>query len=100
MTQLSLYQPTLPFAPNSATSREAAESSRESAATMRFRVYQAIRDEGPHGATDEEMQWSLRMNPSTQRPRRGELVTAGMVRDSGRTRPTSSGRRATVWVVA
>lgn len=50
------------------------------------------------GCTDEEMQLALKMNPSTQRPRRGELVGMGLVKDSGRTRRTRSGRRATVWV--
>jgi hypothetical protein len=38
------------------------------------------------------------MRPQSVTPRRGELVDAGQVRDSGRQRPTSSGRMATVWV--
>lgn len=48
------------------------------------------------GATDEEMQLALGMNPSTQRPRRIELVQAGLVVKDG-TRRTSSGRMAVVW---
>lgn len=51
------------------------------------------------GATDEEMQLALGMNPSTQRPRRIELVRRGLVVEDG-TRRTSSGRNASVWRVA
>lgn len=50
----------------------------------------------PEGATDDEMQVSLNMNPSTQRPRRIELVERGLVVASGQ-RKTRSGRAATVW---
>jgi hypothetical protein len=49
------------------------------------------------GATDEQMQEALDMNPSTQRPRRIELVSMGLVEDSGETRTTRSGSTATVW---
>jgi hypothetical protein len=37
------------------------------------------------------------MNPSTQRPRRVELVEGGWVEDSGERRPTRSGMDAVVW---
>jgi hypothetical protein len=36
--------------------------------------------------------------PSTYRPRRVECVEFGLVRDSGLTRPTKSGRAAVVWI--
>lgn len=65
---------------------------------MQRRVYEFIRDQGENGATDEECQRALAMNPSSQRPRRGELAEAGLIVESGR-RPTSSNRRATVWRV-
>lgn len=39
------------------------------------------------------------MNPSTERPRRVELVKGGWIRDSGKTRKTHSGSEATVWIV-
>lgn len=48
------------------------------------------------GATDEEMQLALGMNPSTQRPRRIELERFGLVVKDG-TRRTTSGRMACVW---
>lgn len=52
------------------------------------------------GLTDEEMQDRTGMNPSTQRPRRVELVDSGQVRDSGRRRACRSGRLAVVWEAA
>lgn len=64
---------------------------------MRQRIYAFLVERGEDGATDEEMQGWLDMNPSTQRPRRIELVTSGQVYDSGLTRKTLSGRSATVW---
>lgn len=80
----------------SRTSREAAE--RVDAATLRERVFRHIAYREAWGMTDEECQDALAMNPSTQRPRRVELVRAGRVVDSGRTRPTRSGRQAVVWI--
>ena len=50
----------------------------------------------PQGLTDEEMQRKLGMNPSTQRPRRIELMGKGLVQSCG-TRRTASGRMAVVW---
>lgn len=89
---------TLPCQPHSGTSREAAEQMRGSAQTDRAAVLNLLsRKFG--GMTDEEIQRTLKLNPSTERPRRIELVQAGKVRDSGRTRKTSSGRAATVWEV-
>lgn len=97
-----MHQPDLCFdAPavwRSDTSRAAAESIRPTAQTLRNAVLLSIAARGDYGATDEELQVALSMNPSTQRPRRVELCDAGKVADSGRTRRTRSGRAATVWV--
>jgi hypothetical protein len=38
------------------------------------------------------------MNPSTQRPRRIELMQVRLVKNSGRTRLSRAGRPASVWV--
>jgi predicted ArsR family transcriptional regulator len=66
--------------------------------TWRRRVFGAIRAvEG--GLTDEEIQTALGLNPSTERPRRVELVERGMVEDSGARRMTRSGRSAVVWAL-
>ena len=91
-----MMQATLPFQSHSETSKAAAEVAKSTALSMRLEVYCFI---GRGSATDEEIQIGLRMNPSTQRPRRIELVNQGKVRDSGQKRSTRSGRWATVWEV-
>ena len=63
------------------------------------KVFDYIRDQGERGATDEECQRGLAMNPSSQRPRRGELAEAGLIVVAGK-RMTSSNKRATVWRAA
>ena len=56
-----------------------------------------------HGVdyTDEELMIYLHdvISPNAIRPRRGELVEAGMIRDSGVRRKTQSGRQAIVWII-
>lgn len=86
-----------PFQAHSETSRAAAEEILTLAAAMRARVYECIVS-APDGMTDEEGQAALGMPGNTYRPRRRELQQAGMVCDSGRTRPTESGRSAVVWI--
>ncbi len=84
------------FQGHSPTSREAAFFSSNFSGMARERVFLQIVKQG--GATDEEISEALRMNPSTQRPRRVELVEALLVEDSGHTRQTSSGMEAVVWI--
>ncbi len=93
-----LFNPPPPYQRHSTTSRTAAEKAATSANTLRAKVYEAICTAGSWGATDDELQSALMMNPSTQRPRRIELVKQGLVEDSGKTRATRSGRKATVWI--
>lgn len=96
-----LYGGPAPFQRHSDTSREAAERVEPVAETERGRVLALLRENAyQDGLTDEEMQSSLDMNPSTQRPRRIELVRSGHVVDSGERRKTEAGRRAVVWVAA
>jgi hypothetical protein len=80
------------------TSRAASSAIAGSVKTLRGRVYAHLLREREKGATDEEMQFFLGMPGNTQRPRRQELETQGLVIDSGLTRATSSGRLAVVWV--
>jgi len=89
--------PVAAFQRHSPTSKEAAEAIEPKAGTLRAKVLAFIRRQSRHGATDEEIQDALRMNPSTQRPRRVELVEQKLRAGSG-TRPTRSGRAAVVWV--
>lgn len=88
----------LPYQRHSATSQEAAESVEPAAETWLGKVYRAIERAGLHGATDEELQDDLGLNPSTERPRRIELVARKLVVASEQTRMTRSRRRAQVWV--
>ena len=92
--------PPLPAHNGRPTSRAAAESMRDSARTLRAKVLWHLVAVGPVGATDEEIQRALDMNANTERPRRIELVEAGRVISSGRTRKTNAGRTATVWVAS
>jgi len=93
-----------PIAPpcqaHSETSREAAESILESCNRLQKEVYEVILSRGEHGATDDEIQVALEMNPSTQRPRRIELDKKGLIRSTETKRKTRTGRKATVWVAA
>lgn len=65
------------------TSWEAFEAIAPSTATLRGRVLQFLIERGARGAMDEEIQTALRLKCQTETPRRGELVKAGLVRDSG-----------------
>lgn len=80
------------------TSRAAAVSVLPRTGTKRAMVLEAIRYADDEGRTDEELQNQLGMNSSTQRPRRLELVEAGLVIDSGHRRPTSTGSMAICWI--
>lgn len=85
-----------PFQRHSNTSRAAALEIEPSASTLRGQLLAALRAAGERGMTDEEMQYELGMNPSTQRPRRIELCRGGFIEASGK-RLTISRRKALVW---
>lgn len=78
------------------TAHAAAKDIESVSGAQRRAVYQALLVSD--GLTDGEIQIRLDLDPSSERPRRVELVRDGLVVDSGRTRLTQSGRRATVWV--
>jgi hypothetical protein len=59
-----------------------------------------VRPDGSGGLTDEEIEDALGIGGNTERPRRKELEEAGLILDSGATRPTSTGKAAIVWVAA
>ncbi len=115
LNQYREYEPLLPFAEaqdalrplisgatpeTRATSTEAAESVVETKDTQRQRVYEAIRDSGRNGMTDEQIQEDLGIEGNSQRPRRRELQALGRIQASTLRRLTRSGRTAVVWVVA
>ena len=82
---------------HSETSRAAAASLRN-VASMEKRVLRILELRGRDGATDAELEEWTGLGGSPVRPRRVNLVHAGLVRDSGGKRKTKSGRSATVWV--
>ena len=96
--QMDLFGQPLPYVRGSETSKEAAIAAEPNAGTQRRRVLDHLRLYPNAGQTDHEMQEALEMNPSTQRPRRVELVRAGLVKDSGMYALTPSGKRAVVWM--
>lgn len=83
---------------HSETSCDAADKIEPKAPTLREKVLHVISELG--GLTDAECQQVLHLDPSTQRPRRIELVRMGLVVDSGAKRRTRSGRLAVIWTVA
>jgi hypothetical protein len=98
MNQPSLFDPAPPAQRHSASSVAAAGRARPAAPAQRQQVLDYLRDHGP--ATDEQIQQALGMNPSSQRPRRVELVRAGAVIPAEAAGRTSSGRLAARWKAA
>ena len=88
--------PSAPFIVGSETSKQSAMEIKSGLGPLQWRVYGFLVGRYGRGATDEEMQIALSMNPSTQRPRRVELVAKGLIEKHG-TRKTKAGRNATVW---
>lgn len=89
----------LPYQPHSKTSRKTAEKMIGKVGSARWRIHGRLCELGNRGATDEELQLALNINPSTQRPRRIELLERGLIEDSGMIRKTRSGSKAVVWQV-
>jgi hypothetical protein len=83
---------------HSPTSQAAAKSIEPRLGEMQRVVLAFLKDRGVQGATDEEMQQGLAMNPSSQRPRRIELLRKGLIRKSYAKRQTLAGRDAVVWL--
>jgi transcription initiation factor IIE alpha subunit len=89
-----LFTTRAPSVNGSATSAAAADSlTPKTLNAMQRRVYEFI---CRRPSTDEEIADELAMNPSTVRPRRGELARRGLIVEAG-TRRTASGRMATIW---
>jgi hypothetical protein len=81
------------------TSIEAAENALPFSGTMKERVYDFIKSQGQHGATDDEGQEALNMSGNSYRPSRKMLQQAGIVVKKGITRPNKNGNNCIVWIV-
>lgn len=78
------------------TSRAAARGVMPRSGTQRWAVFAELFNAGNDGLTDLEIQQRLRMSPSSERPRRGELVDGGLVESLRKSR-THDGQEWTVW---
>lgn len=96
--QLDLLSYSPPAQKHSATSQAAAKSITPHLGPL-HRAVLGLLGEHPDGLTDEEMMDLLDLGGNTVRPRRRELQLMGRIKDSGRVRPTKSGRDAVVWVI-
>lgn len=90
-------EPAPPYVRGSETSKAAAEAIRPHVGTQQAGILAWFEYRGAIGMTDYEGACLSGIDPSAYRPRRGELVKKGYIEDSGMTRPTASGRQATVW---
>lgn len=73
---------------------------RHEAARARAIVFGSVKASGAQGVTSDEVERRTGLRHQTVSARLNELSHQGLVRDSRRRRPTSSGRLARVWVVA
>lgn len=90
-------QPPIKCQADSPESVDAAMANMPNRGTQRDRILRHLQEWGP--ATDEQLQDALAMEGSTERPRRVELVEAGLVIKAG-TAKTKSGRSAALWRAA
>lgn len=85
-----------------ATSIAAAESMRPHAAAIRQRVFDFIQSRGHFGSTCDECEMAMDLSHQCCSARITDLhaprIGPARLIDSGRTRPTRSGRQATVWI--
>lgn len=93
---LPLWMEPTPAHNGTPTSREAAHSVKPHVSAQRSRVL-ALLASRDGGMTAQEIEDALSLSGSSVRPRIVELRESGCVRDSGRTRKSSSGRACVVW---
>jgi len=79
------------------TSIEARRKIEPEIGTINRKVYEFIKARGLNGATDQEIETTLRLDGNTVRPSRGSLVKKGLVMDSGTTRKNIKGNECIVW---
>ena len=95
-----LYSGGPPCVAHSVTSTLSAEAIEAYERTGRAIVHRFLLERAEVGATDQEIQDATGLDQNTERPRRVWLMDHGIVKDSGLTRRTKSGRKAVVWVIA
>ncbi len=96
-SRISAHAPARCGAPE--TSHAAARRAKRGARTQAVRLLSFLADRGERGAINEEAVGALDLRMSSATARCRGLVLDGLVRDSGRTRPTTSGCAAIVWTL-
>ena len=96
MTIANLFDPIPPYQSHSITSIDAARSVVGRTSKPREAILRLLKNSQ---LTDESIATMLKMNPSTERPRRIELAKAGLIKPIGEAL-TASGRKAVVWTAA
>jgi transcription initiation factor IIE alpha subunit len=79
------------------TSIAAAQKVLPKTGSLRRKVYEYILNQGLHGATDQEMELSLKIDGNTIRPTRISLLKDGFILDTGTTRKNQHGNDCIVW---
>jgi len=89
-----------PFVKGSETSEDAADSIESVRHSIKEKVRRFFVHSGIYGATDDEIELSLRLRHQTASARRRELELSGHIVKTGRKRPTRSGRSAGVYRIS
>ncbi len=96
---MSVY-PNAPGHRNVGTSIAAADALAPKLGRLQRLAHEAIREAGLAGLTADELAERLGMDRWSIQPRTSELRRKGLIRDSGRRRPNSTGKMAIVWIAA
>lgn len=79
------------------TSIAAANNALPKTGSLRRKVYEYILAQGLRGATDQEIENTLRLDGNTVRPTRLSLIKDGYILDTGTTRKNANGNECIVW---
>lgn len=90
----------LPFEEPINPSRVAFESIKKKLSKLQKKVFDCILASEWRGVTDDEIEMRTGLQGNTVRPRRLELITRGLVHDSGHRRKIRTGKFATVWTAS
>ena len=94
---MSIY-PDAPGHRNVDTSIAAADALAPKLGRLQRMAEATIRDAGIIGLTADELATRLDMDRWSIQPRTTELKRKGLIRDSGKRRPNSTGKQAIVWI--
>lgn len=94
--ELPLFRQTLPYAPGSDTSEEAARRMAGEAAILRQKMLAIFRASGRTGLTADEACTLAGISPFAGRPRATELLQARLLEKTGERRRNTSGMMARV----